>query len=129
MLLADAATEPIAIRFAQQVQENAKHECFVHTLPEMNHNVIESYYGKLNSVYFLINTTLNPRVKSRFDFIQRLLESENHQVINITMEQYNVIGVFELIYRLDWLSLFIADERGVDSLNVPNIAALKEYLG
>lgn len=129
VLLADAATEPIAIRFAQQVQENAKHECFVHTLPEMNHNVIESYYGKLNSLYFILNSGLNQRVTSRFEFIQRLLETENHQVINITMDQYNVVGVLELIHRLDWLSLFIADERGVDSLNVPNIASLKEFLG
>jgi hypothetical protein len=37
--------------------------------------------------------------------------------------------MYELIFKLDWLSLFVADEKGVDSLNVPNIAELKAFLG
>jgi hypothetical protein len=49
--------ESIGIRFAQQVQENAKHECFQHVLPEMNHNVIESYYGTLDTVFFTIDVS------------------------------------------------------------------------
>lgn len=57
-----------------------------------------------------------------------LLEKENHKVMNIELEQYNLLSVYETIYRLDWLSLLVADQRGVDSLNVPNIMSLKEYL-
>jgi hypothetical protein len=33
-----------------------------------------------------------------------------------------------MIYVLDWVSIFVADFRKVDSLNVPNIASLKEFL-
>jgi hypothetical protein len=29
---------------------------------------------------------------------------------------------------MDWLSLYVADYRKVDSLNVPNIASLKDFL-
>jgi glucose/mannose-6-phosphate isomerase len=128
VVLADGPLEPIAIRFAQQIQENAKHECFVHTLPEMNHNVIESYYDTLDSVFFVMNSSQNERVNLRFDFITGLLEVENHKVLTMQLEQYNLLSVYELIHRLDWVSLMVADERRVDSLNVPNIMSLKEYL-
>lgn len=128
VVLADGPCEPVATRFAQQVQENAKHECFVHALPEMNHNIIESYYGVLDSVFFLLNSNQNERVTARMGFISGLLEKENHKVIHVELEQYNWLAVYETIYRLDWLSIFVADHRGVDSLNVPNIMSLKEYL-
>lgn len=128
VVLADGPLEPVAIRFAQQIQENAKHECFVHALPEMNHNVIESYYDTLDSVFFVLNASQNERVNLRFDFITGLLEVENHKVLTMQLEQYNLISIYELIHRLDWVSLMVADERRVDSLNVPNIMSLKEYL-
>lgn len=128
VVLADGPLEPIAIRFAQQIQENAKHECFVHALPEMNHNVIESYYDTLDSVFFVMNSSQNERVNLRFDFITGLLEVENHKVLTMQLEQYNLMSIYELIHRLDWVSLMVADERRVDSLNVPNIMSLKEYL-
>ncbi len=128
VVLADGLLEPVAIRFAQQIQENAKHECFVHALPEMNHNVIESYYDTLDSVFFVMNSNQNERLNMRFDFITGLLEVENHKVLTMQLEQYNLLSVYELIHRLDWVSLMVADERRVDSLNVPNIMSLKEYL-
>lgn len=128
VVLADGPLEPVAIRFAQQIQENAKHECFVHALPEMNHNVIESYYDTLDSVFFVMNSNQNERVNLRFDFITGLLEVENHKVLTMQLEQYNLMSIYELIHRLDWVSLMVADERRVDSLNVPNIMSLKEYL-
>jgi glucose/mannose-6-phosphate isomerase len=128
IVLTDGPMEPVGIRFSQQVQENAKHECFQHVLPEMNHNVIESYYGTLDSVYFLINSMQNERVTSRFEFIGGLLEVENHKVIHLNMKDFSYQSVYEMIYVLDWVSIYVADERGVDSLNVPNITSLKEFL-
>ncbi|MFA6260457.1 MAG: bifunctional phosphoglucose/phosphomannose isomerase [Bacteroidia bacterium] len=128
IVLTDAFFEPIGIRFAQQIQENAKHECFQHTLPEMNHNVIESYYGQLESIFFLLDSHQNSRVTSRFEFLNNLLEVEYNKVIQIPVELANIKTVYEIIHLLDWLSLYIADFRKVDSLNVPNIASLKEFL-
>jgi glucose/mannose-6-phosphate isomerase len=128
IVLADGPCEPIGIRFAQQIQENAKHECFVHVIPEMNHNVIESYYGTLDSVFFMLNSNQNERVTSRFEFINGLLEVQNHKTMSIELEQFNWLNIYETIYRLDWLTLLLADERRVDSLNVPNIKSLKEFL-
>ncbi|MCA0426796.1 MAG: bifunctional phosphoglucose/phosphomannose isomerase [Bacteroidetes bacterium] len=128
VVLADAALEAVATRFAQQIQENAKLECFTHTLPEHNHNVIESYYGTLDSVFFFLNSNANPRVAARFEFLGNLLAVENHKVIELGVENLTLAGVYQMIHRLDWLSLYVADYRKVDSLNVPNIASLKEFL-
>jgi glucose/mannose-6-phosphate isomerase len=128
VVLSDAQFEGVATRFAQQIQENAKAECFTHVLPEHNHNVIESYYGTLDTVFFFLNSNSNPRVAARFEFLAGLLEVENHKIIEMGVEQFSLAAVYLTIHRLDWISLLVADARKVDSLNVPNIASLKEFL-
>lgn len=128
VVLTDGLLEPVGVRFAQQIQENAKHECFSHTLPEMNHNVIESYYGQLESIFFLLDSKQNERVSSRFEFMNNLLEVEYNKVINMPIEDCTLNSLYQTIHVLDWLSLYIADHRKVDSLNVPNISSLKEFL-
>lgn len=128
VILTDGHFEPIGIRFAQQIQENAKHECFNHVLPEMNHNVIESYYGQLETIFFFLHAQQHSRVASRFEFLNNLLEVEYNKIVNIPAEDFTIKTIYETIHMLDWLSLYIADHRRVDSLNVPNIASLKEFL-
>jgi glucose/mannose-6-phosphate isomerase len=128
VVLSDGPMEAVATRFAQQIQENAKLECFTHVVPEHNHNVIESYYGTLDTVFFFLNSNSNPRVSARFEFLASLLEVEHHKVIEMGLSNFSMEGVYKTIYRMDWLSLFVADHRKVDSLNVPNIASLKEFL-
>ncbi len=128
VVLSDGPMEAVATRFAQQIQENAKLECFTHVVPEHNHNVIESYYGTLDSVFFFLNSNANQRVSARFEFLGSLLEVEHHKVIEMGLDHYSLEGVYKTIYRMDWLSLYVADYRKVDSLNVPNIASLKDFL-
>lgn len=128
VVLSDGPMEAVATRFAQQIQENAKLECFTHVVPEHNHNVIESYYGTLDTVFFFLNSNSNPRVSARFEFLASLLEVEQHKVIEMGLSNFSIEGVYKTIFRMDWLSLFVADYRKVDSLNVPNIASLKEFL-
>lgn len=128
VVVTDQYFEATGIRFAQQIQENAKHECFTHVLPEANHNVIESYYGVLPSVYFFLDSGRNERVSARFEFLTNLLEVENHKVVALIADEFSVRVVYQIIHRLDWLSLYLADFRKVDSLNVPNIASLKAFL-
>jgi glucose/mannose-6-phosphate isomerase len=128
VVLTDGPMESVGIRFAQQVQENAKHECFHHVVPEMNHNVIESYYGQLDTVFFMIDSGKNERVSARFEFLGNLLSVENNRVVNLNVDDFSYRSVYDIIYILDWVSIFVADHRGVDSLTVPNIASLKEFL-
>jgi glucose/mannose-6-phosphate isomerase len=128
IVLTNSTLEPLGIRFCQQVQENAKHESFIHVVPEMNHNVIETYYGQMESIFFFIHPNDTNRISSRFDFLNNLLEVENNKIVPVLLDEVTVTSVYETIHTLDWLSLLIADFRRVDSLNVPNILSLKEFL-
>ncbi len=128
IIVTDAQFEAVGIRFAQQIQENAKSEAFVHVLPEANHNVIETYYGQVPSVFIFIHSQENERTENRFDFLNSLLEVEYHKVVHVAVVDFHLASIYETIFRLDWLSLLIADHKMVDSLNVPNIASLKEFL-
>jgi len=128
IVVSDIFLEALSTRFAQQIQENAKHECFTHIIPEANHNVIESYYGQMNSVFFFLNSNKNERVTTRFEFLNNLLQVEYNKIVSMEFEEFDLNSIYETIHRLDWLSLYVADYRRVDSLNVPNIASLKEFL-
>jgi len=46
----------------------------------------------------------------------------------MSISEFDLTSVYEVIHRLDWLSIYVADYRKVDSLNVPNIMELKGYL-
>ncbi len=118
----------VAVRFCQQLNENSKCEGFVSVLPESNHNVIESYYGKLPTNFVFLRTTLHERVTARFDFVASLLEVANNKVYVIEVPAFDLQAIFELIYVLDWFTIMAAEEKGVDTLMIANIRSLKEYL-
>lgn len=128
IIVTDAFFEPIGTRFAQQIQENAKGEAFVNVLPEANHNVIETYIGKLPSVFVFLHSHTNERVSQRFEFLRSLLEVENNKIVEIATDGFDLFAIYEVIYRLDYYSLLVADKKGVDALNVPIIMELKGFL-
>jgi len=129
VVVSDYFTNPIGLRFCQQLQENAKTEAFLHELPECNHNVIETYYGKLDSVFIFLNSHIQPRTTLRFGFLKEVLENEGNKVMEISVDPSGILPVLESIYTLDWLSLLIADYKEVNSIQIKNINALKEFLG
>lgn len=127
-ILTDAAFHGVAVRFAQQLNENSKQEAFVNVLPEANHNVIESYYGQLPSNFVILNSNSNERVGARFDFISGLLERENNKVAVLETEGISVTTLFEVIHLLDWYSIMITEPLEVDPMQIANIVSLKEFL-
>ena len=42
--------------------------------------------------------------------------------------EYSIFSIFDITYRLDWVSLFLGDEHGFDPMKIKNIMDLKEYL-
>lgn len=128
VIVADKYFAPVAVRFCQQLNENSKLEGFLNILPEANHNVIESYYGKLPTNFIFLYCDLNPRVHARFDFLTSHLELENNKVLSMYIPEYSIYTIFDVIYRLDWVTLFLADEHGYDPMQIKNILELKDYL-
>jgi len=128
IVITDFISNPVGLRFCQQIQENAKAEAFLHELPESNHNVIETYYGKIDSIFFLLNSNAHPRTNLRFKLVKDLLLESGNSVTEFGLQDNSVSSLLECIYTLDWVSLLIADHKEVNSTLIKNINALKEYL-
>jgi glucose/mannose-6-phosphate isomerase len=128
IVITDYFSSPIGLRFCQQIQENAKAEAFLHELPESNHNVIESYYGRLDSIFLFLNSQAHPRTVLRFNFLKGVLEKEGNEIIEMPVDSNGILPLLETIYTLDWLSLIIAEHKGVNSIDIRNINALKQHL-
>ncbi len=120
--------EAIGIRFAQQIQENAKLEAFVVVIPEANHNVIETYYQEWPSNYIMLNSGANQRINYRFQFIKNLLEGYGSKVYEMKVNELTMDHLFDSVFLLDWVSLQIADEVSAVSNQIKNIIDLKNFL-
>lgn len=128
VILSDREFTPVAIRFAQQLNENSKLEAFVQSIPEANHNVLESYNDRMQTNFIMLHSENNPRVTARFDFLASHLELENNKVLPLVIPDYTIYSIFDVIYRLDWVSVMFANELGARLMEVPNIMNLKEFL-
>lgn len=128
VIIASPDMEALAIRFAQQVQENAKLEAFVVVIPEANHNVIESYYQKWSSNYIMMNSGENARINLRFKFIKELLESYDSKVLELDVKPMSIENIYDVVFVMDWVSLQIADEVVAVSNQIKNIIDLKNFL-
>jgi glucose/mannose-6-phosphate isomerase len=128
VIVADRNSEPTAIRFAQQIQENAKLEAFVNVLPENNHNVLETYYSKLPSNIVLLNGSSNERVDLRFEFLKTVLDKNKIPYATIVYDGEVIPEIYKTVHILDWLSIFLSSASGANNMEVKNISALKDYL-
>jgi glucose/mannose-6-phosphate isomerase len=130
IIICDQYSSAIGLRFAQQVNENAKAEAFINILPETNHNVIETFYdyNHLNSVFIFMDSHQNQRVSLRFDFLYELMKEQKLNLFRYDFADYSLKTIFNTIYYFDWLSLLIADVRQVKSDEIPNINRLKNFL-
>lgn len=129
VVVADRLTKPFALRFCQQINENSKQDAFMIELPEANHNVMETHYGKQASNYVLMNGKAHERIGLRFGFLRELLEGEGNHVSYHELDARQLPDMLELSYVLDWYSLLLADAKNLNSEAIPNINALKDYLG
>ncbi len=128
LVIADNPTEAVAVRFCQQLQENAKAEAFVNVLPEANHNAFETYYGALPTNFVFLNSHTNSRNTGRFAYLKQLLEKQNNTVIEINLQNASIYELYKAIYMTDWFSIYLSDKRGTDKMSVPNIMGLKNFL-
>lgn len=128
IVVCDTAFEAVATRICQQIQENAKGEAFVSVLPESNHNMIECYYGTQDTNFIFLNSGLNPKVDKRFEFLTELLGSSQSRVFALDSGAFSIASIYETIHATDWFSVYLSNAKGVNNMEVPNIARLKNFL-
>jgi glucose/mannose-6-phosphate isomerase len=123
--------EPVAIRWRQQINENAKMLCWHHVLPEMNHNELVGWREEQSSiaVIWLRNEDDYQRTKIRTDITKGVVEHFASASFEVWSKGKNTIERALYLTNLgDWLSVYLAQARGVDPIEIKVIDFLKGEL-
>jgi glucose/mannose-6-phosphate isomerase len=127
----DSSFEGVGTRFKQQLNENSKTLGFSNVIPEMNHNELLGWTGGNDSfsVIFLRNHSDNKRNQVRMDISKEVISGKTKTVVEAFSRGESLIEkTFYLILLTDWISLYLADEYGVDSIEIAVIDRLKNEL-
>ena len=123
--------EGIAIRFRQQLNENAKVLCWHHVIPEMNHNELVGWAGGNEEISVVLFSDPdeyernNYRIAINKDIITRFTP---HFTDIIAKGKSQIEKSIYLIHLGDWASVYLANLRGVDAIEVNVINFLKGEL-
>lgn len=121
----------VAVRFCQQIAENAKQLCWSNRFPEMNHNEIVGWTQKNQnlSVIFLHFKNDHERVTKRMDLTKDVVNKYAFDVNSIFSEgESELQEVLYMVYLTDWVSVFVAENRNVDPIEIKAIDNLKNEL-
>jgi glucose/mannose-6-phosphate isomerase len=130
----DGRLHAMALRFQQQLNENAKQIAHVNTFPEMNHNEIVGWRFPENvlhqvQVVYLYSDHDHERVEKRLEICREIFEKRSHPIIDIVAEGASLLEqYYYLIHLTDWISYYLAKENQVDPDPVEAITFLKEEL-
>lgn len=131
VIYSTALHEGVAIRFRQQLNENAKVLCWHHVIPEMNHNEIVGWSHEYNDIAVLIfrDADEHPRNELRIDLCKKIFEKFAPVVIEIPSKgKTNLEKKLYWIHFADWVSWYLSEIRHVDATEVKVIEQLKKDL-
>jgi glucose/mannose-6-phosphate isomerase len=123
--------EGVAVRFRQQLNENSKMLAWHGAIPEMNHNELVGWRDDAQDKVVVILKTDDDyeRVKLRLEINKKVFKKHTSNIIEIKGEGEGYWGkVFYFIHLTDWVSIILAELRGVDATEVKVIDFLKKSL-
>jgi glucose/mannose-6-phosphate isomerase len=123
--------EAIAIRFRQQLNENSKVLCWHNTIPEMNHNELVGWASKNESlaVLILLDDTDYKKNKIRAGLNLEVIKKYASSVDVIYSKGETAIEkAIYFINLCDWISIFLAEMREIDPVEINVITELKNSL-
>ncbi|MCK9426770.1 MAG: bifunctional phosphoglucose/phosphomannose isomerase [Ignavibacteriaceae bacterium] len=130
----DGLTSAVGNRFKCQINENSKMHAFHNVFPELNHNEIigwETYderIAKLKAI-FIEEITTHPQIKKRFAITYELLMQAGVEIISLSSTEASFQErLLDLIYLSDWISYYLAIQRGKDPSEIDYIHLLKKQL-
>ncbi|MBK5285143.1 MAG: bifunctional phosphoglucose/phosphomannose isomerase [Bacteroidia bacterium] len=121
----------VATRFRQQLNENSKMLGWHNILPEMNHNELVGWAGGSEDIAIVIlrNKTDYSRTQARMEFSKKVFVQHTPHIKEIWSKGNSMIEQsIYLIHLTDWVSLFLAEKKGIDAVEVNTITQLKDTL-
>ncbi|MCF8236798.1 MAG: bifunctional phosphoglucose/phosphomannose isomerase [Saprospiraceae bacterium] len=123
--------EPVALRFRQQLNENAKVLCWHHVIPEMNHNELVGWRDRRDDLAVLVfrNHDDYNRNQMRLDINKEIISHYTGSFIEVYSKGQSLVE--QTMYQVhlgDWISWYLAQLRGVDAMEVRVIDFLKSEL-
>ncbi len=121
VIYCDSRLYAMALRFQQQLNENAKQMAHVNTFPEMNHNELAGWQFPEALMQFLQPVFMysdhdHERVEKRMEICRDIFEKKSNPIIDIIGEGASLLEqYFYLIHLTDWISYYLSKENGVDA--------------
>jgi glucose/mannose-6-phosphate isomerase len=134
VIYCDSRLYAMALRFQQQLNENAKQLAHVNTFPEMNHNELVGWQFPDNlmpmlQVIYLYSDHDHERVEKRMEICRDLFEKKSNPIIDVVGEGASLLEqYYYLIHLTDWVSYYLARENGVEPDPIESIVYLKGEL-
>lgn len=131
LIYTDDSFGGVGTRFKQQLNENSKVLAFNHVVPEMNHNELLGWNGGNDTfaAIFLRNESDNERNQFRMEICKEIISNKTNSIVEIFSKGNSIIeNTFYLILLTDWISVYLADEYGVDAIEIKVIDRLKNEL-
>ncbi len=131
MIYATTYFEGVAVRFRQQINENAKLLCGHHVIPEMNHNELVGWASGSERVAVVIfrDKEEYSRNNARIEINKEVIKKYTPNIIEIWSKGRSQIEkAIYFIHLGDWISVLLAERRGVDPIEVKVIDMLKGQL-
>ncbi len=122
---------PIALRWKQQFNENAKIHAFANAFPELNHNELMAYAQRPGDFHILLlRDERDPQhMHRRIDVTKEFIRRAGIPVTELMLKgQSRLTKAFTALFLGDLTSYFVAKTRGVDVLDVGLIEELKRRL-
>ncbi len=131
VIYATTYNEGIAIRFRQQLNENAKILCWHHIIPEMNHNELVGWTQKNDnlSVVLFLDKDEYSRNLTRVEINKEVIRKYTSNITEIHSKGNSAIEkAIYFIHLGDWVSVILGELRGADLMEVNVINHLKSKL-
>lgn len=128
-------TDVVALRWKQQINENAKAHCYTDVLPELLHNEIESWHHPDNAhvrdyALLLLRDSVREHeegLDAKVEAAKHLAEVKGAKVYDLwTRGKSELARLLSLCYLGDFVSVYLAIARGIDPGPVHNIEQLKK---
>jgi glucose/mannose-6-phosphate isomerase len=123
--------EGVSVRFRQQINENSKMLCWHHVFPEMNHNELVGWTTRNEDIAVVtFRTSFDyKRTQKRFDVCKSVFEKYSASVTDIYAKGNSKTEQFFYLINIgDWISLYLAEMKGIDPVEVNIIDHLKKEL-